>query len=119
MWLLLRVLQEVCELAPTLPARSKIPGVRQGPILASAAARKQPPGTVGQPPGQAREATHGSGSSLPPIQIDSGRDVITLADIRRFRRHNTLVTRPTARAGKLLIVFQPVVSSAQSYLSWF
>lgn len=47
------MLQEVCELAPTLPARSKIPGVRQGPILASAAARKQPPGTVGQPPGQA------------------------------------------------------------------
>ena len=44
--------------------------------------------------------------------------VITSADIRRFRRHNTLVTRPTARATKLLIVSQPVDSSAQIYLSW-
>jgi len=38
----------------------------------------------------------------------SGRDVIATTNIRRFRRHTALVTRPTARATKL-----PVVSSAQ------
>lgn len=96
----------------------------QGPILASAAARKQPPGTVGQLPGRAGTGQanysnkHRSGSS--PLG-SSGRDVIEPADIRRFGRQNVLITCPTGegqQSPNCLTTSRRVCPDVQFNLSW-